>query len=314
MCDVDGLIARLRREDGNPPPGRPNQSNVVLTAAELYDLVARARVLLLAQPVLLEIEAPVTVCGDIHGQFYDLLRIFQCCGEPGTVSNYLFLGDYVDRGQYSLEVMALLLCYKLKYPDRVFLLRGNHETASITKIYGFYDECKRRFNVKLWKTFCDLFNCLPIAAVVAQRIFCCHGGISPHLHSFEQIRNLARPTDVPDIGLMADLLWADPAAEVTEWAENERGVSYVFGAAPVKRFLQQHGLDLVCRAHQVVEDGYEFFADRSLLTIFSAPNYCGDFDNAGGMLVVDEHLTCSLRILAPASRAEKIATRNPAPA
>ena len=135
--------------------------------------------------------------------------------------------------------MALLLCYKLKYPDRVFLLRGNHETAAITKIYGFYDECKRRYNVKLWKTFCDLFNCLPLAAVVAQRIFCCHGGLSPHLESFEQIRGLARPSDVPDIGLMADLLWADPSPEVTEWGENERGVSYVFGAAPVRAFLKK---------------------------------------------------------------------------
>lgn len=307
MCDVDAVIARLRREDGSVPLGR---SGVVLSEPELYDLIARARVLLLAQPVLLEIEAPVVVCGDIHGQFYDLLRIFQCCGDPGTVSNYLFLGDYVDRGAYSIEVMALLLCYKLKYPDRVFLLRGNHETAAITKIYGFYDECKRRFTVKMWKTFCDLFNCLPLAAVVAQRIFCCHGGISPHMESFDQIREIARPSDVPDIGLMADLLWADPTAEVSEWGENERGVSYVFGVAPVKRFLRKHGLDLVCRAHQVVEDGYEFFADRGLLTIFSAPNYCGDFDNAGGMLIVDENLTCSLRILAPASRAEKIAKKD----
>jgi serine/threonine-protein phosphatase PP1 catalytic subunit len=306
MCDVDALIARLRHEDGSVPTGKPV---VAISEAELYDLVARARVLMLAQPVLLEIEAPVVICGDIHGQFYDLLRIFQCCGDPGTVSNYLFLGDYVDRGSHSIEVMALLLCYKLKYPDRVFLLRGNHETAAITKIYGFYDECKRRFNVKLWKTFCDLFNCLPLAAVVAQRIFCCHGGLSPHLESFDQIRGLSRPSDVPDIGLMADLLWSDPSAEVAEWGENERGVSYVFGEAPIKRFLAKHNLDLVCRAHQVVEDGYEFFANRALVTIFSAPNYCGDFDNAGGMLVVDQNLTCSLRILAPASRAEKMAQK-----
>ncbi|ELV13721.1 Serine/threonine-protein phosphatase PP1-beta catalytic subunit [Tupaia chinensis] len=140
--------------------------------------------------------------GDIHGQYTDLLRLFEYGGFPPE-ANYLFLGDYVDRGKQSLETICLLLAYKIKYPENFFLLRGNHECASINRIYGFYDECKRRFNIKLWKTFTDCFNCLPIAAIVDEKIFCCHGGLSPDLQSMEQIRRIMRPTDVPDTGTLA---------------------------------------------------------------------------------------------------------------
>nr|XP_015195029.1 PREDICTED: serine/threonine-protein phosphatase PP1-beta catalytic subunit [Lepisosteus oculatus] len=141
-----------------------------------------------------------SVSGDIHGQYTDLLRLFEYGGFPPE-ANYLFLGDYVDRGKQSLETICLLLAYKIKYPENFFLLRGNHECASINRIYGFYDECKRRFNIKLWKTFTDCFNCLPIAAIIDEKIFCCHGGLSPDLQSMEQIRRIMRPTDVPDTGV-----------------------------------------------------------------------------------------------------------------
>ncbi|OQR66127.1 serine/threonine-protein phosphatase PP1-beta catalytic subunit isoform 1, partial [Tropilaelaps mercedesae] len=220
-------------------------------------------------------------------------------------ANYLFLGDYVDRGKQSLETICLLLAYKIKYPENFFLLRGNHECASINRIYGFYDECKRRYNIKLWKTFTDCFNCLPIAAIVDEKIFCCHGGLSPDLQNMEQIRRIMRPTDVPDTGLLCDLLWSDPDKDVQGWGENDRGVSFTFGADVVSKFLSRHDLDLVCRAHQVVEDGYEFFAKRQLVTLFSAPNYCGEFDNAGGMMSVDETLMCSFQILKPSEKKAK---------
>src|SRR5579871_1178717 len=133
--------------------------------------------------------------GDIHGQYYDLLRLFEYGGFPPE-ANYLFLGDYVDRGKQSLETICLLLAYKIKYPENFFILRGNHECASINRIYGFYDECKRRYNIKLWKTFTDCFNCLPIAAIIDEKIFTMHGGLSPDLNSMEQIRRVMRPTDV----------------------------------------------------------------------------------------------------------------------
>ena len=191
-----------------------------------------------------------SLAGDIHGQFSDLLRLFEYGGFPPE-SNYLFLGDYVDRGKQSVETICLLLAYKIKYPENFFLLRGNHECASINRIYGFYDECKRKFNVRLWKTFTDCFKCLPVAALIDDKIMCMHGGLSPDLKNMDQIRSVARPIEIPDRGLLCDLLWSDPDVEVDGWGFNDRGVSYTFGADKVNEFLEKHDLDLICRAHQV---------------------------------------------------------------
>ncbi len=196
--------------------------------------------------------------GDVHGQYYDLLRIFEYGGFPPE-ANYLFLGDYIDRGKQSIETVCLLLCYKIKYPENFFLLRGNHECAQINRIYGFYDECKRRFSIRLWRVFSDVFNCLPVAAVIDEKIFCMHGGLSPELKNLDQIKNIMRPTDVPDTGLLCDLLWSDPERGIDAYGDNDRGVSFTFGENIVRKFNEKHDLDLICRAHQVVEDGYEFF-------------------------------------------------------
>lgn len=288
--------------------GSPPGTNASLTEAEIKLICKTVRPIFLSQPMLLELEAPIKICGDIHGQFTDLLRLFEYGGFPPE-SNYLFLGDYVDRGKQSLETICLMFCYKIMHPENFFLLRGNHESAGINRIYGFYDECKRRYSIKLWKVFSDVFNCLPVSALIDEKILGMHGGLSPELESLQQIAELARPCDVPDVGLMCDLLWSDPDTGVNGWAENDRGVSFVFGADVVAAFLERHDLDLLVRAHQVVEDGYEFFAGRRLVTLFSAPNYCGEFDNAGGMISVDENLMCSFQILKPCSRALRFASR-----
>ncbi|KAF2840503.1 MgPPZ1,protein phosphatase 2A-like protein [Patellaria atrata CBS 101060] len=271
---------------------------VCLKNAEIFAICQAAREVFLSQPALLELSAPVKIVGDIHGQYTDLIRMFEMCGFPPT-SNYLFLGDYVDRGKQSLETILLLLCYKLKFPENFFMLRGNHESANVTRVYGFYDECKRRCNIKVWKAFVDTFNTLPIAAIVAGKIFCVHGGLSPSLSHMDDIRQIARPTDVPDYGLLNDLLWSDPADMENDWESNERGVSYCFGKKVIMEFLQRHDFDLVCRAHMVVEDGYEFFNDRILVTVFSAPNYCGEFDNWGAVMAVSGELLCSFELLKP---------------
>lgn len=290
---VDSIIDRLL-EVRVARPG----TYVHLTDAEIRQLIFRSRKLFLSQPMLLELAAPLKICGDVHGQYYDLLRLFATGGFP-PASNYLFLGDYVDRGKQSIETICLLMCFKIKNPENFFLLRGNHECASINRMYGFFDECKRRYSVKLWKVFSDCFNCLPVAAIIDDKIFCCHGGLSPDLDSMDQIRQLSRPTDVPDQGVLCDLLWADPSEEVVGWGENERGVSFTFGKDVLQRFLIKFGFDLMVRAHQVVEDGYEFFGQRQLVTIFSAPNYCGEFDNAAAIMTVDSQLLCSFQILKP---------------
>jgi len=293
---IDQIIEKLLSVRG----ARPGKQ-VPITEDEIKLLCTRARDIFIQQPSLLELEAPIKICGDIHGQYYDLLRLFEYGGFPPE-SNYLFLGDYVDRGKQSLETISLLLAYKIKYPENFFILRGNHECASINRIYGFYDECKRRYSIKLWKIFTDCFNCLPVAAIIDEKIFCMHGGLSPELLNMDQIRRIMRPTDVPDTGLLCDLLWSDPEKEIIGWGENDRGVSFTFGEDIVGQFLNRHDLDLICRAHQVVEDGYEFFAQRQLITLFSAPNYCGEFNNAGAMMSVDESLMCSFQILKPAEK------------
>ncbi len=303
MEPIQSVAQRLLGLRGSPPGTLAS-----LAENEIKLLCQRVRPILLAQPMLLELEAPLKICGDVHGQFTDLLRLFEYGGFPPE-SNYLFLGDYVDRGKQSLETVCLLICYKIMYPENFFILRGNHESAGINRIYGFYDECKRRYSIRLWKVFSDVFNCLPVSAIVDEKILCMHGGLSPEMERLQQIADLSRPCDVPDVGLMCDLLWSDPDTGVNGWAENDRGVSFVFGADVVAAFLEQHDLDLLVRAHQVVEDGYEFFAGRRLVTLFSAPNYCGEFDNAGGMISVDENLMCSFQILKPSSRAARFAQR-----
>ena len=297
--NVDPIIEKLLSVRGNKPG-----KQVDLKEEEIKYLIDKSLPIIKEQKMLVELEAPLHVCGDIHGQYYDLLRIFEHCGYPGDY-NYLFLGDYVDRGKQSLETVCLLLCYKIKYPEKVTLLRGNHESSVTNRIYGFYDECKRRYNVRLWRSFTELFNWLPVAAIIDEKILCMHGGLSPDLKNLQNITEISRPTDIPDTGLLCDLLWSDPDKDCVEYDENDRGVSVIFGEKIVQDFNKKNDLDLIIRAHQVVDEGYEFFASRQLITIFSAPNYCGEFDNSAGIMIIDESLTCSLKVLRPVEGLKK---------
>ena len=248
---------------------------------------------------LLKISAPLYICGDIHGQYYDLLRVFDILNYPPQ-STFLFLGDYVDRGKQSLECLLLLLCLKIKYPDKIFLLRGNHECEALNKMYGFFDECKRRLSIKCFKKIITLFNIMPISALINENILCMHGGLSKDLQNIEQINKILRPTDIPNEGLLCDILWSDPNESLNEdFGSNERNISVTFSKDVVKNFLEKNNLDLICRAHQVVEEGFEFFADMKLVTIFTAPNYMGEFDNNGGILEVGEDLLCKFHVLRP---------------
>ncbi|XP_030379282.1 serine/threonine-protein phosphatase PP1-like [Scaptodrosophila lebanonensis] len=283
LLKIDKMIQTLT--------SRRRGSSSNLSVDDISSVCMRARESFMTQPMCLSVKEPVCLVGDIHGQFEDLIRIFTHNGLPPK-KRYLFLGDYVDRGKNSVEVMTLLLCYKVKFPDCFYLLRGNHESEGLNMEYGFFDECKRRFTIKLFKSFVDCYNCMPVAAVVSKRIFCCHGGLSPHLANIEQINHIKRPTGIPNSGLLCDLVWADPE-NIFGWGTNTRGVSVTFGRNIVDNFVARNDFDLVVRAHQVVEDGYEFFAKRQLVTLFSAPNYCGVFDNSGATMYLDENLSIS---------------------
>jgi diadenosine tetraphosphatase ApaH/serine/threonine PP2A family protein phosphatase len=260
-------------------------------------ILHRSREQLLSEPTLVQVDAPVNICGDLHGQIHDLVNIFQAGKLPPT-GRYLFLGDYVDRGKYGIECICVLLGLKLLHPNHIYILRGNHETPTVNRMYGFFDECKRRGMLKLYKVFCDVFDCLPLAALVEGAVLCMHGGLSQQLQSLEQIANIKRPLSVPDHGIIADLLWADPDHH-PGFRMSSRGVSYTFGPDVVKRTLRELDLELVVRAHEVQQTGFGFFADRGLVTVFSASNYCGEFENASAMLQMDATLKCSFQTFLP---------------
>uniref|UniRef100_A0A1I7SZ88 Serine/threonine-protein phosphatase n=1 Tax=Caenorhabditis tropicalis TaxID=1561998 RepID=A0A1I7SZ88_9PELO len=231
------------------------------------------------QNSLIEISAPINICGDIHGQFSDLLRLFDKNGFPHR-ANYLFLGDYVDRGKHCIETVLFLFSYKIIFPNHFFLLRGNHECRLINKQYGFYDEVQRRYK-KQMNTISDL-------------------------------RGITRPLAQLETNSMEiDILWSDPSNFSKGWQANTRGVSYTFGQDVLRRVASSLGVDLVVRAHQVVQDGYEFFGNRRLVTVFSAPFYCGQFDNAAAVMSVNKSLICSFVILRPR---KKVARRRLMPA
>ena len=308
---INQIIAKL--EEIRHKESVYNETIIVdqlMTKEDVILLISKATFIFKQEDVLLEVKAPIKIFGDIHGQFIDLLRLFDLVKYPNDLGpgmkaqdhKYLFMGDYVDRGKQSIETICLLLAYKIKYPTRIFLLRGNHECSSINRIYGFYDECKRKYDLSIWKQFTICFNWLPVSAVVSDKILCMHGGLSPDLIDKEDIMQIQRPSDVPDKGMLCDLLWADPDNKILNWGENERGVSYTFGKYQITKFLEKNHIDLICRAHQVVIDGYEFFNNRDFVTIFSAPDYCGEFDNKASCMIVDGDLSCKFNFLQPLKR------------
>ncbi|KAM7389641.1 hypothetical protein PAMP_023604 [Pampus punctatissimus] len=222
-----------------------------LSENQVKVLCEKAKEILTKESNVQEVRCPVTVCGDVHGQFHDLMELFKIGGKsPDT--NYLFMGDYVDRGYYSVETVTLLVSLKVRFRERITILRGNHESRQITQVYGFYDECLRKYgNANVWKYFTDLFDYLPLTALVDNQIFCLHGGLSPSIDTLEHIRALDRLQEVPHEGPMCDLLWSDPD-DRGGWGISPRGAGYTFGQDISETFNHANGLTLVSRAHQLV--------------------------------------------------------------
>ncbi|KAI0535685.1 putative serine/threonine protein phosphatase [Xylaria digitata] len=347
MSDLDRAIEQLRA-------CRP------IPEAQVREVCHKARELLIEEANVVTVTAPVTICGDIHGQFHDLMELFRVGGNPPD-TNYLFMGDFVDRGFYSLESFLLLLCLKVRYPDRMTLIRGNHESRQITTVYGFYDECLRKYgSANVWRYCCDVFDYLALGAIVlgasntleptneaAPRedveievcnadgdaishfgrrgktggngqaspngktehtgppgsgasgssggtvgnpvgaVLCVHGGLSPLIDTVDKIRLLDRKQEVPHEGAMCDLLWSDPD-EIDGWGLSPRGAGFLFGADIVKMFNHRNDLSLIARAHQLVMEGFKEMFDASIVTVWSAPNYCYRCGNVAAVLELSE--------------------------
>lgn len=223
-------------------------------------------------------------------------ELFKVAGDcPDT--NYLFLGDFVDRGFHSVETFLLLLAFKVRYPDRITLIRGNHESRQITQIYGFYDECVRKFgNATVWRYCCELFDYMSLAAIIDDRLFAVHGGISPAVTlGLDPLRSLDRKREVPHEGVMCDLLWSDPE-EVADWGVSPRGAGFLFGKSITEQFLASNGLSMIARAHQLVMDGYKMMFDDKLVTIWSAPNYCYRCGNVASVMAVGSDLSYAFKM------------------
>ncbi|TYZ58431.1 hypothetical protein PybrP1_009471 [[Pythium] brassicae (nom. inval.)] len=244
-----------------------------LKESEVKALCQKAREILVDESNVQRIDAPVTICGDIHGQFYDLKELFNVGGEcPET--NYLFMGDFVDRGFYSVETFLLLLALKVRYPDRITLIRGNHESRQITQVYGFYDECLRKYgSVNVWRYCTEIFDYLSLSAIIEDKIFCVHGGLSP-----------------------------------------PRGAGYLFGGDVVEKFNQTNDIQLICRAHQLVMEGHKSMFNNALVTVWSAPNYCYRCGNVAAILELDENLEQRFKIFDAAPQdARGVPAKKPAP-
>lgn len=253
-----------------------------------FQIVLQAREMLLAMPSLVDIAVPdgahLTVCGDVHGQFYDLLNIFELNGLPTEENPYLFNGDFVDRGSFSLEVILTLFAFKCMSPSAIYLARGNHESKSMNKIYGFEGEVRSKLSDTFVELFAEVFCCLPLAHVINQKVFVVHGGLfSVDGVKLSDIRSIDRFCEPPEEGLMCELLWSDPQPQPGR-GPSKRGVGLCFGGDVTKRFLEDNNLDLVVRSHEVKDEGYEIEHDGKLITVFSAPNYCDQMGNKGAFI------------------------------
>ncbi|OHT12480.1 Ser/Thr protein phosphatase [Tritrichomonas foetus] len=275
---------------------------VRITQQMLVMICQHAKDAISNEPVIVRIAPPLNVVGDIHGQFYDLLRIFEANGHPPD-QQYLFLGDYVDRGTQSIETITLLLVYKILFPNHIFLLRGNHECADVNEFHGFKTECVSRYSPRLWNVFNDVFSVFPIAAIVGEKIFAAHAGISPDIMNIKYFDSIERPIPIVEKPL-EDLMWSDPDSLAEDWGPNPRGHSYVYGPTQAHKFLDENDLDIILRSHQNVDGGLEFpfEPDRCVVTIFSAPIYGDPVGNDGTVMKIDQNLVCTFNQIKPLER------------
>jgi len=272
-----------------------------LPEPDLKKLCEMVKELLLEESNVQPVAAPVTICGDIHGQFYDLKELFRVGGHPPE-TNYIFMGDFVDRGYYSLETLTYLLALKARWPEKITLLRGNHESRQITQVYGFYDECQQKYgNANAWKYCTQVFDLLTVAALIDGRVLCVHGGLSPDIRTLDQIRTINRNQEIPHEGDFCDLMWSDPE-DIETWQVSPRGAGWLFGSRVTNEFVTINNLEVIARAHQLVNDGYKFMFNKQLVTVWSAPNYCYRCGNVAAIFGFGQRFETGLQNFCGCSR------------
>lgn len=261
-----------------------------ITRKYVFQIISAVRDIVYAEPTMVEVDIEpdhtLTVCGDTHGQFFDLLEIFRLNGFPSATHSYLFNGDFVDRGSWSTEVALTLYAYKWLYPKSFFLNRGNHETDDMNRMYGFEGECRAKYTERVFKLFSESFSALPLATLIGKKFFILHGGLfSDDAVSLDDIRKLDRhkQRQPGQSGLMMEMLWTDPQPTPGR-GPSKRGVGMQFGPDVTKRFCESNGLEAIIRSHEVRMDGYEVEHDGRCITVFSAPHYCDSTGNKGAFI------------------------------
>ncbi|KAF2208687.1 hypothetical protein CERZMDRAFT_61891 [Cercospora zeae-maydis SCOH1-5] len=311
--DVQAPAFNVPTEEQILSPTDPSKPNLQFLKQHLYRegrlteeqalwIINGGTQVLRAEPNLLEMDAPITVCGDIHGQYFDLMKLFEVGGDPAE-TRYLFLGDYVDRGYFSIECVLYLWALKMWYPNTLWLLRGNHECRHLTDYFTFKLECKHKYSEKVYEACMESFCALPLAAVMNKQFLCIHGGLSPELHTLEDLKSLDRFREPPTHGLMCDILWADPLEEFGQEKTQEyfvhnhvRGCSYFFSYPAACAFLEKNNLLSIIRAHEAQDAGYRMYRKTrttgfpSVMTIFSAPNYLDVYNNKAAVLKYENNV------------------------
>jgi len=258
----------------------------LLSVDEIRFICTSVRELFVKEDNVVKVTTPVTIAGDIHGQFHDMMELFKTGGDVSR-TKYLFLGDYVDRGLHSVQVITLLFLLKIENPDQIVLLRGNHEARSQTQVFGFYDECLLKYGDSLvWRLFTDTFDFMPVAALIDNKLFCCHGGLSPSAPSIDDIQKLDRVGELSDTGALSDLAWSDPEDDHQGWLPSQRGAGYTFGQDVLDMWNMDNGLEMLVRGHQMVEEGFFWHHNQQTLTLFSAPNYMYRCGNTAAVLEI----------------------------
>ena len=284
MSEIENLDELINKIYNNELPSNQEFNKIYLKAKEILDQRKNIAIL----------NTPLIICGCINAHFEELKDIFKICGDISE-NKYLFLGDYVGRGWNSLSTFMLLILYLIKYPNNITLLRGNHDSRTMSIMYGLYDECLKKIEKKdeaedIYNKINELFDLLQLAAVVDNKYFCIHGGLSPELKKIDILNNIERKKEIPEKGIITDLIWSDPKEEVNEFEPSKKGAGQFYGEKAVNDFIKENNnIEMIIRSHELVDDGRKFQFNNKLLTVFSAPDYGGrEGFNIGSVLKIDE--------------------------